>query len=64
MKHVRNLMALVALASILGAGALAASAQQPVNLAFSTLGQGTAWYIYGATPRCPWRGMDSTHFSW
>src|SRR5262249_1653562 len=25
------------------------SAQAPVTLAFSTLGQGTAWYIYGAT---------------
>ncbi len=24
-------------------------AQQPVNLAMATLGQGTAWYIYGAT---------------
>jgi TRAP transporter TAXI family solute receptor len=24
-------------------------AQQPVNLAFATLSQGTAWYVYGAT---------------
>jgi TRAP transporter TAXI family solute receptor len=27
----------------------AASAQQPVNLAFSTLDTGSAWYVYGAT---------------
>jgi TRAP transporter TAXI family solute receptor len=27
----------------------AASAQQPVNLAMATLGQGSAWYVYGAT---------------
>ena len=27
----------------------AAAAQQPVNLAFATLSQGTAWYVYGAT---------------
>ena len=26
-----------------------AHAQQPVNLAMSTLGSGTAWYVYGAT---------------
>ena len=26
-----------------------AGAQQPVNLAMSTLGSGTAWYVYGAT---------------
>jgi TRAP transporter TAXI family solute receptor len=49
MKHVRSLTALMAILSILGAGALAASAQQAVNLAFSTLSQGTAWYVYGAT---------------
>jgi uncharacterized protein len=30
-------------------GALNASAQQPVTLGFATLGQGTAWYVYGAT---------------
>src|SRR5919106_4046255 len=28
---------------------LAAGAQQPVTLAFATLGQGSAWYVYGAT---------------
>jgi uncharacterized protein len=28
---------------------LCALAQQPVTLAFSTLGQGSAWYVYGAT---------------
>jgi len=49
MKHVRSLTVLVVLLAVLGAGALAASAQQPVNLAFSTLSQGTAWYVYGAT---------------
>src|SRR3989337_980396 len=27
----------------------AAPAQQPVNLAFSTLDSGSAWYVYGAT---------------
>ena len=35
---------------VLGLGATGAGAQpQPVTLAFATLGQGTAWYIYGAT---------------
>jgi TRAP transporter TAXI family solute receptor len=34
---------------VLGAGVAGAWAQQPVNLAFSTLSQGTAWYVYGAT---------------
>jgi TRAP transporter TAXI family solute receptor len=29
--------------------AVAAAAQQPVTLAFATLGSGSAWYIYGAT---------------
>src|SRR5919106_5376771 len=28
---------------------LAAQVTQPVTLAFATLGQGTAWYVYGAT---------------
>lgn len=49
MKYVRGMTALMALVSLLGTGALVASAQQPVTLAFSTLGQGTAWYVYGAT---------------
>jgi len=49
MRPLRIWTAVMALLSVLGAGALIASAQQPVNLAFSTLGQGTAWYVYGAT---------------
>jgi uncharacterized protein len=42
---------LVALALTISVGfvALTAWAQQPVTLAFATLGQGTAWYVYGAT---------------
>src|SRR5262245_33537362 len=32
-----------------GAGVAGAQAPAPVSLAFSTLGQGTAWYVYGAT---------------
>src|SRR5262245_42299810 len=36
-----------ALLPVLGQGAVLA--QQPVTLAFATLGQGSAWYIYGAT---------------
>lgn len=38
----------LALALVLGLGA-AAVAQQAVTLAFATLSQGTAWYVYGAT---------------
>jgi TRAP transporter TAXI family solute receptor len=38
---------MVAVAILLSAGT--AGAQQPVNLAMSTLGSGTAWYVYGAT---------------
>lgn len=41
-----KVLALV-LALLVGAGA--AFAQQPVNLAFSTLDAGSAWYVYGAT---------------
>jgi len=37
----------VAVAILLSMGT--AGAQQPVNLAMSTLGSGTAWYVYGAT---------------
>jgi len=48
MRHARTWTALAVVLAIL-AGALVVSAQQPVNLAFSTLGQGTAWYVYGAT---------------
>ena len=40
---------LVATLIVLAGLAVVARAQQPVTLAFSTLGQGTAWYIYGAT---------------
>jgi len=37
------------LAAALALTPVAAQAQQPVNLAMATLGQGSAWYIYGAT---------------
>ena len=37
------------LAAVLALTPVAARAQQPVNLAMATLGQGSAWYIYGAT---------------
>jgi uncharacterized protein len=37
----------LSVAILLSAGT--AAAQQPVNLAMSTLGSGTAWYVYGAT---------------
>jgi TRAP transporter TAXI family solute receptor len=44
----RRLVALVVIAALvtLAGGAFA---QQPVTLAFATLSQGTAWYVYGAT---------------
>ena len=45
----RSLTAILAVV-LLAAGALGAAAQSaPVNLAFATLSQGTAWYVYGAT---------------
>jgi uncharacterized protein len=50
-----RLMKIQLIAAVAAVGMLAAApagAQQPqapVTLAFSTLGQGTAWYIYGAT---------------
>lgn len=45
----RSLTAMLAVV-LLAAGALGAAAQSaPVNLAFATLSQGTAWYVYGAT---------------
>ena len=44
----KKLVAILVLAAVTLAGG-AAVAQPPVNLAFSTLGQGTAWYVYGAT---------------
>jgi TRAP transporter TAXI family solute receptor len=45
----RRWTGLVIVGLVLALGAGAVSAQQPVSLAFATLGQGTAWYIYGAT---------------
>ncbi|MGH7350069.1 MAG: TAXI family TRAP transporter solute-binding subunit [Candidatus Rokuibacteriota bacterium] len=50
MRLTRVLTAMLAVA-LVAAGVLGAAAQSgsPVNLAFSTLGQGTAWYVYGAT---------------
>lgn len=35
--------------TLLPGGAGTARAQQPVSLAFATLSQGSAWYVYGAT---------------
>jgi hypothetical protein len=55
MREIPTVRALVAvLAAVVlttAAGPPPATGQpaQPVNLAFATLGQGTAWYIYGAT---------------
>jgi len=49
MKHLRNATVLAALLAVLAGGPVAAWAQQPVTLPFATLGQGTAWYVYGAT---------------
>src|SRR6266545_2637868 len=46
MRVTRTIALLVALA--VGATGVA-TAQTPVTLAFATLGQGSAWYIYGAT---------------
>ena len=43
---VRSVLALVMLLVL---SAVPAMAQPPANLAFATLGQGTAWYVYGAT---------------
>jgi TRAP-type uncharacterized transport system substrate-binding protein len=40
-------LVVVALLLVLGQGAVLA--EQPVTLAFATLGQGSAWYVYGAT---------------
>lgn len=49
MRLTRCLTALSAVI-LVAAGISGAAAQSgPANLAFSTLGQGTAWYIYGAT---------------
>ena len=46
----KKLIGSFACALILAAAVVATvTAQQPVNLAFATLSQGTAWYVYGAT---------------
>lgn len=45
----RATLAILAIAIATAAPASAQAPQAPVTLAFSTLGQGTAWYIYGAT---------------
>ena len=45
----RRWTGLVIIGLLLALGAGAVSAQPPVSLAFATLGQGTAWYVYGAT---------------
>ena len=45
----RIIMVLVTLAAVLAGVGLASAQQQPVTLAFATLSQGTAWYVYGAT---------------
>ncbi len=47
MKRLGMVVAVLALLGAVVARPLAAEA--PVNLAFATLGQGTAWYVYGAT---------------
>jgi hypothetical protein len=49
MRRIFGVTILVAVLAALALGAPGARAQQPVTLAFATLGQGTAWYIYGAT---------------
>jgi hypothetical protein len=46
----RVVLAVLLVTLAAGAGAVAAQAPaQPVTLAFATLGQGSAWYVYGAT---------------
>jgi TRAP transporter TAXI family solute receptor len=47
MRHVVRILGVAALLGFLAVGL--ARAQAPVNLAFATLSQGTAWYVYGAT---------------
>jgi TRAP transporter TAXI family solute receptor len=44
----RTFLAALVLVTVVAAAAVTA-AQQPVTLAFATLSQGTAWYVYGAT---------------
>jgi TRAP transporter TAXI family solute receptor len=45
----RTVAAALAAFLMLLVGVASAPAQGPVTLAFSTLGQGSAWYVYGAT---------------
>ncbi|HXH83347.1 MAG TPA: TAXI family TRAP transporter solute-binding subunit [Candidatus Tectomicrobia bacterium] len=46
----RRLVTAILVAVLVGAGTLGVAAQTaPVTLAFATLSQGTAWYVYGAT---------------
>lgn len=49
MRRMRGWHTALALALVLSIGGTIAWAQQPVTLAFATLSQGTAWYVYGAT---------------
>lgn len=49
MTRMRMWMAAAGAALMVVTGGLAAWAQAPVNLAFSTLDTGSAWYVYGAT---------------
>jgi TRAP transporter TAXI family solute receptor len=45
----RRFTTLLLVVLVASTAALGAHAQTPSTLAFSTLGQGTAWYVYGAT---------------
>ena len=45
----KAVLALILLLAVAAGSANAQSSPAPVTLAFSTLGQGTAWYVYGAT---------------
>jgi len=49
MRFVRGLIKFAAAALFTAASFGAIAQAAPQNLAFSTLGQGTAWYVYGAT---------------
>lgn len=49
MTRFRIWTAAVAALTLAAGAAPAQQASQPVNLAFATLGQGSAWYVYGAT---------------
>ena len=45
----KAVLALVLVLAVVVGSANAQSSPAPVTLPFSTLGQGTAWYVYGAT---------------